>query len=428
VVKTRFLKTGCVLLAAILIAPRTHPFESTQVEEFTARVTVDGFSAAAVQIRHVSLQGISPLTQEAIVQGEAGTRPRIYPDFSQRITPESEPVTVPAGRDTIRITLKYRVANPDGSFSPVVTKPTVEGPDPIAFAFQIDPNDIGDGSVQYQIIAERLQGTPLVVVKTSAFPFDALTNPDSWATVGVGASAAEVFTDQAGRITIPDGNPNDGISSVDVPANTFSGPTQVEFTEVPLGSPFAPQAVAAPGAPIALYQFNTAAPFNGTLVMTLLYQDFQYPTGQDGIVDNTGISEKDISVGWWDGHLWRRLNAIRDTKQNTLSFRITSNMKFFAILPASASSPEDSRPRDKVITPNRDGANDALVFSFFDPVASVRVEIFDVNGRRVRSLTGVGTVPWDGTDDSGDIVESGVYIYQYTDSGKRISGVVAVAK
>jgi hypothetical protein len=38
-----------------LIAPRTHPFESTQVEEFTARVTVDGFSAAAVQIRHVSL-------------------------------------------------------------------------------------------------------------------------------------------------------------------------------------------------------------------------------------------------------------------------------------------------------------------------------------------------------------------------------------
>jgi flagellar hook assembly protein FlgD len=69
-----------------------------------------------------------------------------------------------------------------------------------------------------------------------------------------------------------------------------------------------------------------------------------------------------------------------------------------------------------------------LVFSFFDPVASVRVEIFDVNGRRVRSLTGVGTVPWDGTDDSGDIVESGVYIYQYTDSGKRISGVVAVAK
>jgi gliding motility-associated-like protein len=425
--KTAQVKTWSVLLAVMLMSPQTHPFTSTQLETYTARVVVEGFSAAPVQIRHTALQGISSVTQEAFIQGEVGLRPRLSPDFAQRMTPESPAVSVPADKDLIRVTLRYRIANPDGTFSAPVQLPSIEGPDPMAFAFQINPDDIGVGSIQYQLFAERLQGTPRVVVKTSSYPPGAIANPDDWATVGVDNQAAQVFTDEGGRISIPDGNPNDGISSVDVPANTFGSPTQVTFTEIPLNSLSVP-AVPPPPGRLALYQFNAEAPFNGTLSMTLLYQDFQYPNGQDGIIDGTTIPEGNVSVVWWDGAVWRRLNAIRNPTQNTLSFRITSAMKYFAIVPNSATSPEDGRPREKIITPNGDGANDQLVFNFFDTAATIRVEIFDVTGHRVRTLSGVNTLAWDGRDDSGDIVESGVYIYQYTDTGKRISGVVAVAK
>ena len=63
------------------------------------------------------------------------------------------------------------------------------------------------------------------------------------------------------------------------------------------------------------------------------------------------------------------------------------------------------------------------------------VHLFDVKGRRVRHITAPtaaceipNTFCWDGKDDSGKIVESGVYIYQYTSQGERVSGVIAVAK
>ncbi len=427
-VKQRLIKITTLLLSAMLIAPTARPFTSMQAESFTARVVIDSFSALPVEIRHTSLQGISPLTQEAIIQGEAGLRPRVSPEFAARITPEDDPVIVPPDRDVIRVSLRYRVAYPDGTYSAVVEPPFVEGPDPLPFAFEINPADINDGSIEYQLKAERFTGDPRVVVKTTHFPVGAALDPANvWAIVGLESQAAQVFDSDGGRLTIPDGNPNDGLSAVDVPEGAFGTPSQVTFTEVPLNSPFAPQSASANG-PLALYQFNSDLPFNGTLMLTLLYPDFTFPNGQDGIIDGTQISESVVAVAWWDGSRWRPLAARRNANLNTLSFRIANGMKLFAILPSAAASPDDARPSQKVITPNGDGANDTLIFTFFDAASNIQVEIFDITGRRIRSLSGVGTTTWDGRDDSGDIVESGVYIYQYSDGGKRISGAVAVAK
>ena len=88
---------------------------------------------------------------------------------------------------------------------------------------------------------------------------------------------------------------------------------------------------------------------------------------------------------------------------------------------------EGARPTQKIITPNGDGTNDLALFSF-DHDESITVEIFSVQGHRVRSLIGAGQLSWDGRDNSGEIVESGVYMYQYKYKGSRISGLIAVAK
>ena len=65
---------------------------------------------------------------------------------------------------------------------------------------------------------------------------------------------------------------------------------------------------------------------------------------------------------------------------------------------------------------------------------SVRLEVFDVTGRRVRTLVatslspGVHTVSWDGRDDTGRDVVSGVYIYQLQFRDARYSRTLLLVR
>lgn len=408
-------------------------FETQQTEQFVARVVIQGLSPSQqIHIRHVPIQGISPVTDQAFIQGEAGTGLKSTPlGFPARFTPDSPPVGgLPTDEDGVRVTVQYRIENPDHTFSPIVTLPSIEGPNPLPFSFQLNPADIDQASnVQYQIRAERVRPAPGgdIVVGVKTFPPGALADPDLWQNVGIVAQAADAISVQGGRVIIPDGNPNDGETTVDVPANMFSAPATISINEVPLSGQTMPFATPLSG-PLAMYEFQSNRPFNGAVKATLLYPDFIYPLGQDGILDGTTFPESRATAVWWDGKLWRPLGSSKDPELNTLTLRVTNNMNLIAIIAATVSSASDNRPAQRVITPNGDSANDSLDFTFLDQVSEIRVEIFDITGQRIRSLAGVGTVPWNGRNDSGEVVESGVYIYQYTDSGERISGLVAVAK
>jgi hypothetical protein len=58
------------------------------------------------------------------------------------------------------------------------------------------------------------------------------------------------------------------------------------------------------------------------------------------------------------------------------------------------------------------------------------VKIFSVSGHKVKELNGSsGSVTWDLTDDSGDSVASGIYIYLIKDSqGNKSEGKLAVIR
>jgi subtilisin family serine protease len=64
----------------------------------------------------------------------------------------------------------------------------------------------------------------------------------------------------------------------------------------------------------------------------------------------------------------------------------------------------------------------------------VRVEVFDVSGRLVRLLadraygTGAHTVMWNGTDDAGTRLASGVYVYRVSADGANQSGTMVLLK
>ena len=99
------------------------------------------------------------------------------------------------------------------------------------------------------------------------------------------------------------------------------------------------------------------------------------------------------------------------------------------------------RLHSPVITPNGDGANDALQVSLsllklLEP-ARLRLEIFGLDGQRVRravdrpSTSGNLTLSWDGRDDAGRVVPPGSYVYQIRvdadASNARHHGIVSVA-
>ena len=76
-----------------------------------------------------------------------------------------------------------------------------------------------------------------------------------------------------------------------------------------------------------------------------------------------------------------------------------------------------------VFTPNGDGVNDEVVFEFsvvlVGASSAAQVEIYDLSGRRVRLLeerrevsAGRYGISWDGLDDTGDVVPTGLYAVQ----------------
>jgi gliding motility-associated-like protein len=181
------------------------------------------------------------------------------------------------------------------------------------------------------------------------------------------------------------------------------------------------------GTPVAVYRLDAQPRIPGTVLFSLLYPDFVFPQGQDGVLDGTTSREDRASVLWWDGFRWRRLGGAIDSLRNTITARL-GFFSYMAIVPAAPISPQDRRPFERIITPNGDGVNDTAVFSLGDVNQNVRVQIFDATGHRVRTLNSLNTIDWDGRDDGGRIVESGVYIYQYEVDGQLVSGLIAVAK
>ena len=129
----------------------------------------------------------------------------------------------------------------------------------------------------------------------------------------------------------------------------------------------------------------------------------------------------------WDGFEWRQIGGTVDPATNTMLVRV-SGLNWVALIQAAPRTPASRIPGEKVISPNGDGHNDTAHFYFEDRTDDVKVDIYDATGREIRTFYTASTMDWDGRDDGGKIVESGVYIYQFSVDGQRVSGVIAVAK
>ncbi len=237
-------------------------------------------------------------------------------------------------------------------------------------------------------------------------------------------SLSQAVSPDGSLVSLPDTDVPDGTTAINFPRQALSAPGTLTVQQPnPATVPSGPRGLA----PAVMYSMSLA----GTSLVRTAQLTLSYPADLTGNVLDTTFSGTSLAPYWLNGSRWEllslpQLDATLHTVSATLTgTQLSSQETTFALFPIGALGPSDLRPPQRIITPNGDGINDNATFSGL--ASSDQVHIFDVRGRRVRTIPGP-TAVWDGRDDDGTIVESGVYIYQYSTQGSRVSGVVAVAK
>jgi hypothetical protein len=242
--------------------------------------------------------------------------------------------------------------------------------------------------------------------------------------VKMGCEAVVKMGPSGGKLKIEDGNSGDGETCLHLPQGALSTEVDITISEIdPEDSTIANgSGCSISERPMAVYKFEPEGlNFNKMATIDLLYSD----SDQDGVVDGTEYDERAMSVMWWDGFQWRHVGDLIDEETNTVSAKIR-HFSIYAVFPSAGLKDSDYRPARRIITPATvDTYNDMAHFGGID--ASDVINIYDITGRRIIQLSG-GTNTWDGRDEDGDIVESGIYIYQIKTEDKIISGTIVVAK
>lgn len=232
-------------------------------------------------------------------------------------------------------------------------------------------------------------------------------------------SVTKIIGPEGGSIVLVDGNPDNGESCIEIPVEALEKDTSITFKQKDISD--VPQGFGA--APLSAYEILPEnIKFKKSYNLTLLYFDFT----DEFKLDGTPILEEELQILWWDGFEWRLVGGKVDKDLNTVK-RSLIHTSLFALFPAQINN-FTYRPREKIITPAcKDGKNDYAYFDGLTDMDSVSIKIYDITGKKVRTIDSA-PYRWDGKNDDGDVVESGVYIYQYKYNGKEMNGVIAVAK
>jgi len=238
-----------------------------------------------------------------------------------------------------------------------------------------------------------------------------LRPPQDYVEKNIGPPGGSLYLEDGTGVTIPEGALTKWVS-------VFIKRVK-DLQSLPLGN-----RAAMPVKPVSAYEFG-ANDLDGKKIDTLMFKKASTIILAYG--DGEEILEKKLRIFWRDLLDWRLSGGEVDIKKNIVTAKNVMHLSKFALFPIRFGLSADAyRPVRKIITPAfKDGINDQVEFENLDG-KQFTIGIYDITGKRIRILR--NNPVWDGTDDDGDIVESGVYIYQLKVEGKVISGVIAVAK
>ena len=134
------------------------------------------------------------------------------------------------------------------------------------------------------------------------------------------------------------------------------------------------------------------------------------------------------------------IRALRKTKKGGKMKKYLLTMVLailFVAFTGIYTTADDGQVTPRIFTPNGDTKNDVVSFTFPNPDpgdTSQLGRIFDIQGHRVYDLDMSNTTnteikaTWSGVGIDGNVVRSGIYIYQIETSTKVFNGTVVLAK
>ncbi len=147
-----------------------------------------------------------------------------------------------------------------------------------------------------------------------------------------------------------------------------------------------------------------------------------------------GLSVKNLGLYWYNGQEFKKVYGVVDPITQTVTVQSPNLGKYQirALSRADGTTFDLSNISGRAITPNGDGLNDIVIFTY-DPGPgneSVSGRIYDVMGAYVSDMT-AGLVPntliWNGRS-GGRVVGSGAYVYSIKGGGKTYTGTIVVAR
>jgi hypothetical protein len=143
-----------------------------------------------------------------------------------------------------------------------------------------------------------------------------------------------------------------------------------------------------------------------------------------------------IAVYWFNGQNFVRISDPVLTSDQAMSVVVRSlgTYQIRAARIANQFTLSQGSPYPRVITPN--GAENRKVVFFFENPTDDVVQgiIYDIHGAKVRDIQVDGQSPtttsmvWDGRDQNGSVVPSGVYIYKVWAGSDKVTGTLVVAR
>jgi hypothetical protein len=158
------------------------------------------------------------------------------------------------------------------------------------------------------------------------------------------------------------------------------------------------------------YDLTSTATFSGSIQVCIHYDEA-----------NFSVPEASLRVLHYNGASWVDITTSLDTNANILCGTTTSLSPFAIAEPVGSTDVGDHAPSQFALhpcVPNPFNPTTTIRYDVPNGGARVSIAVFDVTGRRVRSLVdearpaGEQSVIWDGRDDGGRTVASGVYFYR----------------
>ena len=190
---------------------------------------------------------------------------------------------------------------------------------------------------------------------------------------------------------------------------TSTGNTFVQNPYTP-PVPVSGWAIGNPNDPQIYYNITTDASYTGGVDICLKYDENNIPGPEASLV-----------LLHYDGSMWANVTTSHDTVNNTVCGHVTS-LSPFVIGASTTTGVGDAPPPDSFAlhanVPNPFNPITTIKYEIPAGGADVNISIYDVAGRLVRDLVhehrtaGVFSVQWNGDDDRGQRVASGVYFYR----------------